>query len=260
MNDRKRILTGVRPTGPLHLGHYAGAIVRWLELQHEHDCYFLIADGQVSDHAADLARVREAVWGVALDWLAAGLNPERSSFVIESLVPEHAELTMWLAWFCSVGMLDRNRTLKAEMAAIAHPKDSATGGRSVPVAFYIYPVMQVANILLPRAELVPVGDDQLPHVEMAREIARRFNHEVGPVFPEPQALIGRVSRLVGTDGHTKMGKSRGNTIDLRTAPMSSRRRCAPCLPGRPAAPASRASSWTTLCSATSMRSTPTGPR
>ncbi len=171
--------------------------------------------------------MRDAVWGVALDWLATGLDPERSSFVIESLVPEHAELTMWLAWFCSVGMLDRNPTLKAEMAAIAHSEDSATVGRSVPVAFYVYPVMQVANILLPRAELVPVGDDQLPHVEMAREIARLLNHEAGPDFPEPQALIGRVSRLVGTDGHAKMGKSRGNTIDLNdSAPMSSRKRCA----------------------------------
>lgn len=215
MINGKRILTGVRPTGPLHLGHYAGAIENWLSLQHEHECFFLIADWQVSDHAGDLARVRSAVWEVALDWLAAGLDPQKCSFVIESLVPEHAELAMWLAWYCSVGMLDRNPTLKAEMASIARPDDSATPGRPIPVAFYIYPMMQVADILLPRADLVPVGDDQLPHLEMARETARRFNREVGPVFPEPQALVGRVPRLVGTDGHAKMGKSRGNTIDLK---------------------------------------------
>ena len=215
MNSGKRILTGVRPTGPLHLGHYAGAIESWLTLQHEHECFFLIADWQVSDHAGDLPRVRSAVWDVVLDWLAAGLDPEKGSFVIESLVPEHAELAMWLAWYCSIGMLDRNPTLKSEMASIERPDDSATSGRSIPVAFYIYPMMQVADILLPRAELVPVGDDQLPHVELARETARRFNREVGPVFPEPQALVGRVPRLVGTDGQAKMGKSRGNTINLK---------------------------------------------
>jgi len=212
---RKRILTGIRPTGPLHLGHYAGALENWLELQHEYDCYFLIADYQVSDHANDLARVRNAVWEVTLDWLAIGLDPEEASFVIESGVPEHAELTTWLAWFLPVGMLERNPTLKAEMEAIQAPDDAATKGRSVPVAFYIYPVMQVANILLPRAHLVPVGVDQLPHVELARETARRFNREFKPIFPEPEALVGRVPRLVGTDGEAKMSKSRGNTIDLK---------------------------------------------
>ena len=151
MPERKRILTGIRPTGPLHLGHYAGALSTWLELQREYECYFLIADYQVSDHADDLPRVRNAVWDVALDWLAAGLDPEGASFVIESGVPEHAELTTWLAWLLPLGMLERNPTLRAEMEAIGSPDDSTTKGRSVPVAFYVYPVMQVANILLPRA-------------------------------------------------------------------------------------------------------------
>ena len=212
---RKRILTGIRPTGALHLGHYAGALENWVRLQNDYECYFLIADYQVSDFADDISRVRDAVWEVALDWLGVGLDPEGASFVIESLVPEHAELTTWLGWFLPVGMLERNPTLKAEMEAIEHPEDGKTKGKSVPVAFYTYPVMQVANILMPRAHLVPVGEDQLPHIELTRETARRFNREFKPIFPEPEALVGRVPRLVGTDGNAKMSKSRGNTIDLK---------------------------------------------
>jgi tryptophanyl-tRNA synthetase len=213
--EKKRIVTGVRPTGPLHLGHYAGALENWIKLQREYDCYFLIADYQVSDYAGDLARARNAVWEVALDWLAVGLDPESSSFVIESLIPEHAELTTWLAWLLPIGMLERNPTLKAEMALIEHPTDATTTAKPIPVAFYIYPVMQVANILVPRADLVPVGEDQLPHIELTRETARRFNREFKPIFPEPEALVGRVPRLVGTDGNAKMSKSRRNTIDLK---------------------------------------------
>lgn len=215
MSERKRILSGVRPTGPLHLGHYAGALENWVNLQHQYDCSFLIADYQVSDHAGDMPRVRSAVWQVALDWLAAGLEPETASFVIESMVPEHAELMLWLTWFLPIGMLERNPTLKAEMQAIENPDDAKTKGKSVPVAFYIYPVMQVSNILLARAHLVPVGEDQLAHLELAREMARRFNRGFKPIFPEPEALLGRTPRLVGTDGTAKMSKSRGNTIDLK---------------------------------------------
>ena len=207
MSERKRILTGIRPTGALHLGHYAGALENWLRLQREYDCHFLIADYQVSDYADDFERVREAVWEVALDWLAVGLDPEGNCFVIESLVPEHAELTTWLGWYLPLGMLQRNPTLKAEMADF--------GKKSVPVAFFTYPVMQVANILMPRAHLVPVGEDQLPHIEMTRELARRFNRQFREVFPEPEGLVGRVPRLVGTDGQTKMSKSLNNTIQLK---------------------------------------------
>jgi tryptophanyl-tRNA synthetase len=210
-----RILTGVRPTGPLHLGHYAGALENWLQLQHQYDCSFLIADYQVSDYADNLPRVRQAVLDVTLDWLAVGLDPLRSRFIVESLVPEHAELMVWLAWFVPIGMLERNPTLKAEMDAIENPRDARTKGKAVPVAFYLYPLMQVTNILLARADLVPVGEDQLPHVEFAREIARRFNRELAPTFPEPQALLGRVPRLPGIDGSAKMSKSRNNTIDLK---------------------------------------------
>jgi tryptophanyl-tRNA synthetase len=157
-----------------------------------------------------MARVREAVWEVALDWLAVGLDPERSSFVIESLIPEHAELTLWLSWFLPLGMLERNPTLKAEMEEF--------GRKSVPVAFFTYPVMQVANILMPRAHLVPVGEDQLPHIELTREVARRFNRQFKEVFPEPEGLVGRVPRLVGIDGQAKMSKSLDNAIYLKDTP------------------------------------------
>lgn len=207
MSERKRILTGIRPTGSLHLGHYAGALENWIRLQDEYDCHFLIADYQVSDYADDFERVRDSVWEVALDWLAVGLDPEGSCFVIESLVPEHAELTTWLSWYLPLGMLQRNPTLKAEMDDF--------GKKSVPVAFFTYPVMQVANILMPRAHLVPVGEDQLPHIEMTRELARRFNRQFATVFPEPEGLVGRVPRLVGLDGQAKMSKSVGNTIELK---------------------------------------------
>jgi tryptophanyl-tRNA synthetase len=125
------------------------------------------------------------------------------------MVPQHAELTVLLSWFMPLGRLQRNPTLKAEMA------DLESGKKGVPVGFFVYPLMQVANILMPRAHLVPVGEDQLPHIELTREIARKFNRDFGEVFPEPEPLVGRVPRLVGTDGQAKMSKSIGNTIDLK---------------------------------------------
>jgi tryptophanyl-tRNA synthetase len=204
---QKRILTGIRPTGALHLGHYAGALENWVRLQHDYECFFLIADYQVSDYAEDIDLVRQSVIEVAMDWLAVGLDPEGSHFIIESLVPEHAELTLWLSWATPLGWLQRNPTLKSEMEDF--------GSKSVPVAFFTYPVMQVANILMPKAHLVPVGEDQLPHIEMTREVARRFNRLYGEVFIEPDALVGRVPRLVGIDGQAKMSKSLNNAIYLK---------------------------------------------
>jgi len=208
--DRKRILTGIRPTGALHLGHFAGALENWVRLQDEYECFFLIADYQVSDYADDIDTVRQAVLEIATDWLAVGLDPQRSHFVIESLVPEHAELTVWLSWYVGLGRLQRNPTLKAEMDEL-----ESRSRESVPVAFFTYPVMQVANILMPKANLVPTGEDQSPHVEMTREVARRFNRLFGEVFPEPDGLVGRVPRLVGLDGQAKMSKSLDNAIYLK---------------------------------------------
>ena len=208
--DKKRILTGIRPTGALHLGHFAGALENWVRLQDEYECFFLIADYQVSDYADDIDTVRQAVLEIATDWLAVGLDPQRSHFVIESLVPEHAELTIWLSWYVGLGRLQRNPTLKAEMDEL-----ESRSRESVPVAFFTYPVMQVANILMPKANLVPTGEDQSPHVEMTREVARRFNRLFGEVFPEPDGLVGRVPRLVGLDGQAKMSKSLDNAIYLK---------------------------------------------
>jgi len=205
--ERQRILTGVRPTGPLHLGHYVGALENWVRLQDSYECFFLLADYQVADYADRLDAIHSAIVEIALDWLAVGLDPARSHFVVESHVPEHAELAQWLSWYLPLARLQRNPTLKSELADLEV--------KTVPVAFFTYPVLQAANILLPRAHLVPVGDDQLPHIEMTRELARRLNALCGQLFPEPQPLVGRVPRLVGLDGQSKMSKSRENAIYLK---------------------------------------------
>ena len=207
LSKKKRILTGIRPTGALHLGHYIGALQNWVKLQDDYNCYFLIADYQaLGDHFHDIELIRDSVLKVTLDWLAVGLNPEKSSFVVQSYVPEFAELSMLLSFITPLGMLERNPTLKTELDALPIDRRS--------VGFYNYPMSQVADILLPRAHLVPVGEDQAPHIEMTREIARKFNRMFSPVFPEPETLVGNVGRLIGTDGKSKMSKSRGNVIML----------------------------------------------
>ena len=208
-DSKKRILTGMRPTGKLHLGHYAGALENWLRLQREYECYFLIADYQaLGDHIGDIDSIRQSVIDVTLDWLAVGLDPEECSFVIQSYIPEHAELTMYMSMLTPLGRLQRNPTLKAEMAQLRDEKEEVTLG------FFNYPVSQVADILLPKGDLVPVGQDQVPHIEFTRELARKFNRTYGKVFPEPRAMVGRVPRLVGTDGQAKMSKSLNNAIYL----------------------------------------------
>ena len=204
---KKRILTGIRPTGPLHLGHYVGALENWLRLQKDHECYFLIADYQaLSDHIDDIDGIRRSILEVAMDWLAVGLDPKSNAFVIQSQVPEHAELTMLLSMITPLARLQRNPTLKTEMDRLE--------ASNLSVGFYTYPVSQIADILLPKAHLVPVGDDQLPHIEMTREIARKFNRNYGEIFPEPEPMVGRVPRLAGTDGQAKMSKSLDNCIYL----------------------------------------------
>ena len=207
--ERRRILTGLRPSGPSHVGHYAGAFSQWLELQEEYESFFLLADYQVSDYADNLPWIRWGLWEVTLDWLGVGLDPNVSHFVIESGVPEFAELTLHLSWFLGLGHLQRNPTLKAELA------DLETTNKTVPVAFFNYPVMQISNILLPLAHLVPVGEDQLPHIEMTRDVAIRFNRRFGETFVLPEGRVGEVPRLVGIDGKGKMGTSAGNAIFLK---------------------------------------------
>lgn len=205
MNKKERILTGMRPTGSLHLGHYVGALENWIKLQDKYDCHFLIADYQAfGDYADNISKIRDSVIQVAVDWLSVGLDPKKTTFVIQSYVPEHAELALLLSMIIPKGMIDRNPTLKAESAL---QKDISLG-------FYNYPASQIADILLPKANLVPVGDDQLPHIELTRDIARKFNRMYGDIFPVPDALVGRVPRLVGIDGKAKMSKSLGNCIYL----------------------------------------------
>lgn len=217
MNDRKRILTGMRPTGALHLGHYVGALETWLKFQDDHECFFLIADYQaLGDHLGETERIRNSVLEVALDWLAVGLDPEKSSFVVQSYIPEHAELALLFSMLVSFNRLMRNPTLKKEMAEIGgQPENLDKISEKVTVGFFNYPVSQAADILLPRANLVPVGEDQLPHIELTKEIARRFNRIYGEIFPVPEYQLGRIPRLVGTDGNKKMGKSLGNVIQLK---------------------------------------------
>lgn len=213
---KKRILTGDRPTGPLHLGHYVGSLENRVRLQDEYDCFFIIADYQfLTDHLKETEKTQYFIKQVLLDWLSVGLDPEKSTFFIQSKIPEIAELTMYFSMMVTVARVQRNPTVKEEFKASQLP--------AMSYGFLGYPISQAADILSVRSHLVPVGDDQLPHVEQTREIARTFNGIFGEVFPVPEALIGKVPRLPGLDGQ-KMGKSVGNAIYLSDTPEEVRRK------------------------------------
>ena len=205
--SRKRILTGDRPTGRLHLGHWVGSIRNRVRLQDEYECFFIIADL----HTLTTRPEREAITEVpvhiremVLDYLALGIDPERSTIFVQSAVPETAELNLIFTNLVSLPRLERLPTIK-DMAEAAHLE-------VMPFGLVGYPVLQAADILLPRADCVPVGKDNVPHVEITREIARRFNHLYGDVFAEPEVLISEVPTLPGIDGKQKMSKSLGNAI------------------------------------------------
>ncbi|GHG03634.1 tryptophan--tRNA ligase 2 [Deinococcus piscis] len=207
---RKRILTGDRPTGPLHIGHYAGSLKNRVRLQTEYDTFILIADVQaMTDNFENPQKVRDNVLEVALDYLAVGLRPEHSTFVVQSMVPEIAELTVFFLNLVTVSHLRQNPTVKTEIAQKGY-------GESVPAGFFVYPVSQAADITAFQASLVPVGEDQLPMIEQTREIVRRFNNLYAPVLIEPKAMVpeGTVARLPGIDGQAKMSKSLGNAVYL----------------------------------------------
>lgn len=207
--ERKRLLTGDRPTGKLHLGHYVGSLRNRVHLQQEYDCFFVLADlHALTTHQEkdQIAQVAQNIRDIVLDYLAVGIDPERSTIFVQSAVPETCELNLILEMLVSVPRLERLPSLK-DMARDAHLE-------TMPFGLLGYPVLQAADILLPRAHLVPVGGDNEAHVEVAREIARRFNRLYGEVFPLPEILLGPVPTLVGTDGQGKMGKSRGNSIYL----------------------------------------------
>ncbi len=214
----KRVLSGMRPTGKLHLGNYMGALHNWVRLQNEldengrpkYDCYFFIADYHaLTTDYADPSMVAQNTLDVALDWLAAGLDPERSVIFVQSQVPQHAELHLLLSMITPLGWLERVPTYKDQQENLSE-KDLSTYG------FLGYPLLQSADILIYQADFVPVGQDQVAHVELTREVARRFNHmyESTPaILPEPQVLLTPSPKLPGTDGR-KMSKSYGNTILL----------------------------------------------
>ncbi len=207
MTERKRIVSGMRPTGALHLGHYFGVLKNWINLQQEHDCYFFVADWHaLTSEYAEPQKIKPFIFELVTDWISAGLDPEKSVLFLQSRVKEHAELDLLLSMITPLGWLERNPTykeIKQELVA----KDLNTFG------FLGYPVLQSADILMYHATMVPVGHDQLPHLELCREIARRFNHLYGSFFPEPQPQLTESSKLPGLDGR-KMSKSYNNAIYL----------------------------------------------
>ena len=218
--SRPRILSGMRPTGPLHLGNYMGALDNWTRLQDAYECFFSIVDWHsLTTDYADPSSIRENVIEVATDWLAAGIDPERSTVFIQSLVPQHAELHLLLSMIVPVPWLERVPTYKEQQQNLSG-KDLSTYG------FLGYPLLQTADIIIYKADAVPVGEDQAPHIEIAREIVRRFNNLYGDVFPEPQTLLTESKRIPGTDGR-KMSKSYGNAIYLKDDPETVRQKLRP---------------------------------
>lgn len=216
---KQRVLAGVRPTGPLHIGHYVGVLKSWLQLQDSYDCFFLMADVQaLTTNFETPDRISSDVREVVLDWLAMGLDPNKSTFYLQSLLPETAELTVFLGMLVPLSHVRRNPTIKSEAEQRGWESDNLTYG------FLGYPISQAADIMVVRGEVIPVGEDQLPHVEQTREIVRRFNRTYTEVFPEPQALLGEIPRLPGTDGRRQMGNSLGNAVFLKDEPEVVRRK------------------------------------
>jgi tryptophanyl-tRNA synthetase len=207
MTARRRVLSGMRPTGRLHLGHLVGALDNWVSMQRDYDCFFLVVDWHAltSEYAATSELVANAYDNVA-DWIGAGIDPERSTLFVQSLVPQHAELYLLFQMVTPIPWLERVPTYKEQIEQLADHDLSTIG-------FLGYPLLQAADIVLYNAHAVPVGDDQVPHLELTREVVRRFHHFYGEVFVEPQAILTRTPRLPGLDNR-KMSKSYGNTIDL----------------------------------------------
>ena len=211
MTTRQRVVSGMRPTGRLHLGHLVGALENWVALQAEYDCFYFVADWHaLTSHFADTkAIVPDALDNVA-DWIGAGIDPERSTLFVQSFVPEHAELYLLLQMVTPIPWLERVPTYKEQIDQMADRDLSSIG-------FLGYPLLQTADVIIYNAHYVPVGEDQVPHLEMSREVVRRFHNFFGEVFVEPQPLLTKTPRLPGLDNR-KMSKSYGNTIDLADTP------------------------------------------
>lgn len=209
----RTILSGMRPSGKLHLGNYWGALSRWIELQGDPGfrCFYMVADlHALTTGYEDTSSIKSNVRDMVLDWLAAGLDPEKAVIFRQSDVPEHSELGVLLSMITPLGWLERIPTYKEQLRELK--------GREITThGFLGYPVLQAADIMLYKGDAVPVGEDQLSHVEMCQDIARRFNHLFGPVFPEPKPLLSKTPKVPGIDGR-KMSKSYGNAVDLSDDP------------------------------------------
>ncbi|OGU00562.1 MAG: tryptophan--tRNA ligase [Geobacteraceae bacterium GWC2_48_7] len=204
---KQRVVSGMRPSGRLHIGHYHGVLENWVKMQDSYDCFFFVADWHsLTTEYADTSGIAQSTRDMVLDWVAFGLDPEKCVVFRQSLVPHHSELNLILSMITPVSWLERNPTYK-EMLDNIEQRDLTTFG------FLGYPVLMAADIILYKATRVPVGQDQLPHLEITREIARRFNHLYGQVFPEPEALLTETPKLPGLDGR-KMSKSYNNSIYL----------------------------------------------
>ena len=208
--QKKRILSGMRPTGKLHIGHYVGALENWIKLQDEYQNFHLIADYHVLTTHLNTDDIYQNTIEMLIDWLAAGLDPEKSPMFRQSQIKEHTELHLIFSMLITLSRLQRNPTVKDQLRYL-HIKQVIYGHVG-------YPVLQSADILLYKGDAVPVGEDQVPHVEITREIARKFNNQYGNVFPEPEPLLTKFSRLPGLNGDAKMSKSLNNTILLSDPP------------------------------------------
>jgi tryptophanyl-tRNA synthetase len=213
---KKRILSGMRPTGKLHLGHLVGALENWVALQQEYQNYHLIADYHALTTNPDSSGIYQHSLDMLVDWLAAGIDPEKSPVFRQSQVKEHTELHLLFSMLITSARLERNPTVKDQVRDL--------NIENISYGHLGYPVLQAADILLYKGEVVPVGEDQVPHVEITREIARRYNTQYGTVFPEPEAKLTKFARLPGLDGNMKMSKSAGNTILLSDPPEEIRKR------------------------------------
>lgn len=209
-NRKRRILSGMRPTGKLHIGHLVGALENWITLQNDYNNFHLIADYHALTTDLDSSGLYQNSIDMVIDWLAAGIDPVKSPIFRQSQIKEHAELHLIFSMLISTARLERNPTLKDQVRDLN--LDSVVYGHLG------YPVLQAADILLYKGEVVPVGEDQVPHIEITREIARRFNALWGDVFPEPEPKLTKFARLAGLDGNQKMSKSFGNTILLSDSP------------------------------------------
>ncbi|OPX38278.1 MAG: tryptophan--tRNA ligase [Desulfobacteraceae bacterium 4484_190.3] len=204
---KKRIVSGMRPTGKMHLGHLHGALLNWKHLQEEYDCFYFIADWHaLTSEYANPDIIRQSSRDILIDWISVGLDPDMCTFFVQSSIKEHAELHLIFSMITPLPWLERNPTYKEQLKELTQ-RDVYTYG------FLGYPVLQAADILMYKANGVPVGEDQAPHVELTREIARRFNYLYGPVFPEPDVVLTPTSKLLGMD-RRKMSKSYGNAIFL----------------------------------------------